>query len=247
MIKKTLFHIGREESSYMSNIVIGIEGLVGAGKTSICRKLVHILPNTILLNGGNLYRAIVYAMMKNKDKLANINQDEDNIDIKEMMDFFNVELKIENKETVFYIDGILATEEELQSKDSSLAVSTIGGTADNSRLFKFAKDLIDNLKKNYNLLISGRSIMQIYPDTDYHFFITASLDERIKRKCIQYKGELEKEEVKQNIIKRDELQEKAGFYEISANTIEIDVTDCKTVEESTNKVLERIKIPSLYC
>lgn len=231
----------------MNNIVIGIEGLVGAGKTSICRKLVHILPNTILLNGGNLYRAIVYAMMKNKDKLKNINQNNDNIDIKKMMDLFNVELKIENKETVFYIDGVLATEEELQSKDSSLAVSTIGGKADNEGLFKFAKNLIDNLKQNYNVIISGRSIMQIYPDTDYHFFITASLDERIKRKCIQYKGELEKEEVKQNIIKRDELQEKAGFYKISENTIEIDVTDCKTVEESTNKVLERVKIQSLYC
>ena len=43
----------------MEHIVIGIEGLVGAGKTSICRELIKILPNTVLLNGGNLYRAIV--------------------------------------------------------------------------------------------------------------------------------------------------------------------------------------------
>lgn len=231
----------------MSNVVIGIEGLVGAGKTSICRRLIDILPNTILLNGGNLYRAIVLAMMKNKDKLANLSINKDSIDIKQMMDFFNVELKIENKETVFYIDGVLANEEELQSKDSSLAVSTVGGKANNAGLFRFAKDLIDNLKINYNVLISGRSIMQIYPDIDYHFFITASLEERINRKCIQYKGELDKEEVKKNIIKRDELQENAGFYKLSPNTITIDVTDCKSVEESTNKVIEKIRIPSLEC
>ena len=53
----------------MSNLVIGIEGLVGAGKTSICRQLIQDIPNTILLNGGNLYRTIVYAMMKNGKKI----------------------------------------------------------------------------------------------------------------------------------------------------------------------------------
>ena len=31
----------------MDNIVIGIEGLVGAGKTSICRELVKTIPQTV--------------------------------------------------------------------------------------------------------------------------------------------------------------------------------------------------------
>ena len=48
--------------------------------------------------------------------------------------------------------------------------------------------------------------------------------------------------IRANIIKRDELQEKSGFYEYSPITIEIDVTDCKTVEEATNKVLQKIKL-----
>ena len=47
----------------MSNLVIGIEGLVGAGKTSICRELIKQIPNTILVNGGNLYRAILILMI----------------------------------------------------------------------------------------------------------------------------------------------------------------------------------------
>lgn len=229
----------------MDNIVIGIEGLVGAGKTSICRKLVKTIPQTVLLNGGNLYRTIVYAMMQSGKKLDNLKSETNHIDIKKIMDYFNIEIKIEDNETNFYINGKLAKEEEIQSKEASLAVSIVGGKADNTALFEFARNLIDNLKKNYNVIISGRSIMQIYSDTDYHFFITASLDERIKRKCIQYKGEAQKEEVRKNIIKRDELQEKAGFYKLHSKTIEIDVTDCKTVEESTNKVLEKIKLPEL--
>ena len=229
----------------MDNIVIGIEGLVGAGKTSICRKLIEIMPKTILLNGGNLYRTIVYAMMQSGKKIDNLKNETNSIDIKSIMDYFNIEIKIENNETNFYINGELAQEEDIQSKEASLAVSIVGGKADNTALFEFARNLINELKKNYNVIISGRSIMQIYPDTDYHFFITASLAERIKRKCIQYKGEVQKEEVRENIIKRDELQEKAGFYKLHNKTIKIDVTDCKTVEESTNKVLEKIKLPSV--
>lgn len=225
----------------MENIVIGIEGLVGTGKTSICRKLIEILPQTILLNGGNLYRAIVCTMMKNGKKLEALKKDAKNIDIKAIMDLFNIELKIEDKETKIYIDEKLANEEELQSTDASLAVSLVGGMADNTALFEFSRNLIDNLKKEYNIVISGRSIMEIYPNTDYHFLVTASLDERVKRKCIQYKGKVSAEEVRQNIIKRDELQEKAGFYKIHSKTIKIDVTDCKSVEESTNKILKIIQ------
>lgn len=229
----------------MSNIVIGIEGLVGAGKTSICRKLIEKMPNTVLLNGGNLYRAIVYAMMKNGSKLEELKAQEKNLDIKEMMDFFKVEIKIENNETIIYIDGKKVDEDVIQSKEASVAVSTIGGSADNKNLFIFARNLINDLKKNYNVIVSGRSVMKIYPDCDYHFFIVADLDERVKRKCSQYENKENFEEIKQNIIKRDELQEKAGFYEYTPITIEIDVTDCKSVEESTTRVMEKIKLPEM--
>lgn len=229
----------------MSNIVIGIEGLVGAGKTSICRELIKEIDNTILLNGGNLYRAIVYAMLKNGKKIEEIKNQGKELDIKEMMDLFKIQIKIENNETIIYIDGTKAEEEVLQSKESSLAVSTVGGSADNRKLFLFARNLIDELKKDHNVIVSGRSVMKIYPDCDYHFFIVADLEERVKRKCGQYKNKESEQEVRENIIKRDELQETAGFYEYSENTIEIDVTKCKSIEESTKLVLDKIKLPEM--
>ena len=226
----------------MEHIVIGIEGLVGAGKTSICRELVKILPNTILLNGGNLYRAIVYAMMKNGSNLENIKLQAEQIDIKTVMDLFKIELKIENNETQIYMDGKLIKEKELQSRQASIAVSEVGGKAKNEALFVFARNLIEHLKIEHNVIISGRSIMQIYPKINYHFFVTASQEERIRRKSIQYNGEVDITELTNHIIKRDELQKQAGFYELSNRTISIDVTDCKTVEESTNKLLSYIKL-----
>ena len=84
--------------------------------------------------------------------------------------------------------------------------------------------------------------MEIYPNLDYHLFITASLEERVKRKCIQYKEKNSKGSVKRNIKIRDKLQKIAGFYKIYPNTIQIDVTDCKSAYESTDKVLENIKL-----
>lgn len=229
----------------MSNIVIGIEGLVGAGKTSICRELIKIIPNTVLLNGGNLYRAIVYAMMQNGSKLDELKAQGKKLDIKEMMDFFKIKIKIENNETIIYINGKKVLEDEIQSKEASMAVSTVGGTADNKNLFIFARNLIDDLKENYNVIVSGRSVMKIYPACDYHFFIVADLDERVKRKANQYNNKETLEEIRKNIIKRDELQEKAGFYEYDPITIEVDVTKCKDVYESTKAVMSKIKLPEM--
>lgn len=53
--------------------------------------------------------------------------------------------------------------------------------------------------------------MDIYPRLDYHLFITASLEERVKRKCIQYNGKESIKDVKKNIKARDFLQKLAGF------------------------------------
>lgn len=224
------------------NIVIGIEGLVGSGKTSICRELLKREKNSILLNGGNLYRAIVYTIMQKEPNLFKLKRLLKNADIKKYMEDLNVEIKIEDRESKIYIDGKLADEEELQSKASSLAVSVIGGIADNTKLFEFAKKFIDELKKDYNIIVSGRALMEIYPKLDYHLFISASLEERVKRKCIQYKEKKNKSSVKRNIKMRDRLQKIAGFYKIYPNTIQIDVTDCKSVEESTDKILDTIKL-----
>lgn len=225
----------------MSNIVIGIEGLVGAGKTSICRELVKIIPNTIIFHGGNLYRAIVYAMMKNGNTLDELKQQGKKLDIKEMMELFEVKIEIENNETVVYIGNEKIDEDLIQSKDASIAVSTIGGKADNGKLFEFSRKLIDKYKEKYNVIVSGRALTTIYPEIDYHFFITASLEERTRRKCIQYQNKEEFEEIKQNILTRDKLQEEAGFYKLSAITKEIDVTECKSAMESAEKVLSNIK------
>lgn len=229
----------------MENIVIGIEGLVGSGKTSICRELLDIIPNSIVIHGGNLYRGIVYALMQSNEKLSKnmkeLKANLDNVDIKKIMDFLKVEIKIENRETVILVDGEKIKEEKLQSKNASMAVSVVGGSADNTNLFIFARNLINEFKEKYNVILSGRALNTIYPNLNYHFLITASLEERVKRKAIQYGESANLKELEKHIKIRDELQEKAGFYETKENTIEIDVTECNSARESTEKLCEYIQ------
>ncbi len=171
----------------MSNIVVGIEGLVGAGKTAICKELLNKIPNSILLQGGNLYRAIVFALMSSGIDLEKLKQNVNHADIKEIMEKLKVTIAVENRDTAIYIDGKKIDEESLQNAKSSLAVSEVSNVADNSSFYLFGRSIIEKFKAKFNIIVSGRDLMKIYPNLDYHFLVTASLEERIKRKCIQYK------------------------------------------------------------
>ena len=219
----------------MENIVIGIEGTVGAGKTSICRELLRDIENSIIIHGGEIYRAIVYGMMQNKI------ENTENLDAFEVMKKLGIEIKLENRETVIYMNSKKIEEKELQSKKASMTVSKVSNMANNTKLYQFGKELIDEYRKDYNIILSSRDIVKMYPDVTKHFFIDASIEERTNRKYMQYNKEIPKEQVKEMIKLRDELQEKSGYYKIYPQTKVLDVTNCKDAKEAAQMVLENMK------
>lgn len=225
----------------MENIVIGIEGLVGSGKTSICKELLNYVPNSIFLQGGNLYRAIVFALISSGINLDDLIRDMNSINIKSIMENLKITLSIENRDTVIYIDGKKVDEVDLQSAKSSLAVSEVCNVADNRSFYLFAQNIIQDFKDNFNVIVSGRDLMKIYPNLNYHFLVTASLEERVRRKSLQYEGKVDLEDLRKNIVTRDALHESSGFYKKYDKTIVVDVTDCKSVLESTHKILNYLK------
>ena len=218
------------------NLVIGIEGLVGAGKTSICKELLNYIPNSIVLHAGNVYRAITYQILKEQIPFEKLYS----IDLKKLFEEFDISIAIENRESVVYAHGKKIEETDLQSLENSMAVSKISNIANNENAYKIVKEYIDKYKQEYTVIFSGRDTMAIYPDLDYHFFITADIDKRVKWKATQYDDEEAIKNIKTNILKRDEVQEKSGYYQTYDNTIVVDVSNSNSVEESTKMVLENI-------
>ena len=246
----------------MNNIVIGIEGMVGAGKTSICDELLNLIPNSIFVDGSKIYRALIEALHMAKDSLRfdENSKTEDAASSNKKPDLFEginsleqmamltpfdllkklqVEFKIEDRKTVIYIAGKKVNEEAMKSMQNSIGVSKMANQADNSRLFAFAHQIIQEYSKKFNIIVSARDLVKIYPEMDLHIFITASLEERVQRRYNQLKGEYTIDEVRNSIIQRDILHEKSGFNETFDKTVKVDVTGDSSAKESAKKIFDK--------
>ena len=246
----------------MKNIVIGIEGMVGSGKTSICDELLNLIPNSIFVDGSKIYRALIEALHMAKDSLrfdenskaedaASSNKKPDlfeginSLEQMAMLTPFDllkklqVEFKIEDRKTVIYIAGKKVNEEAMKSMQNSIGVSKMANQADNSKLFAFAHQIIQEYSKKFNIIVSARDLVKIYPEMDLHIFITASLEERVQRRYNQLKGEYTIDEVRNSIIQRDILHEKSGFNETFDKTIKVDVTGDSSAKESAKKIFDK--------
>ena len=246
----------------MKNIVIGIEGMVGAGKTSICDELLNLIPNSIFVDGSKIYRALIEALHMAKDSLRfdenskaedaassnkkpNLFEGINSLEQMAMLTPFDllkklqVEFKIEDRKTVIYIAGKKVDEEAMKSMQNSIGVSKMANQADNSKLFAFAHQIIQEYSKKFNIIVSARDLVKIYPEMDLHIFITASLEERVQRRYNQLKGEYTIDEVRNSVIQRDILHEKSGFNETFDKTIKVDVTGDSSAKESAKKIFDK--------
>ena len=222
----------------MKNIVIGIEGMVGAGKTSICNELLNFVPNSIFIDGSKIYRGLVEALHQSNIDMSKLN-DVPNLTPFELLKKLNVEFKIEDRKTVIYINGNKMSDDTMKSMQNSVGVSKMANMADNSKLFTFAYHILEEYSKKFNLIVSARDLVKIYPEMDLHLFITASLDERVKRRYNQLDKKYTIDEVRNIVVERDILHEKSGFNEISNKTVKIDVTQDSSAKESAKKIYEK--------
>ena len=222
----------------MNDIVVGIEGMVGAGKTSICDELLNLIPNSIFVDGSKIYRALIEALHMAKDNINSLEQMA-MLTPFDLLKKLQVEFKIEDRKTVIYIAGKKIDEEAMKSMQNSIGVSKMANQADNSKLFAFAHQIIQEYSKKFNIIVSARDLVKIYPEMDLHIFITASLEERVQRRYNQLKGEYTIDEVRNSIIQRDILHEKSGFNETFDKTVKVDVTGDSSAKESAKKIFDK--------
>lgn len=208
----------------MKNKVITVDGFSASGKGSLCISLSKIL-KLPYLNTGALYRAIGL-------KLKQLDfHDFDNVtkilEITNSIDFS----KLDNPE--------LFTEE-------------IGALASKVAIIPEVREFLLNLQKDFcnntnGAILDGRDVgTTICPDAKYKFFITASAEERAKRryKEMMTKGiETTHNEILTKIKDRDynDLNRKTSPLKKATDAIEIDTTNLSK-EEVLNTVLKFINM-----
>ena len=219
----------------MLDNIITIDGPAGSGKSTVAKILAREL-NLKYIDTGAMYRAITLLALQN------------NIDCKDEESILklarNINLELdsnsvdENKYTTVKIDGKDVTD-EIRSREVGSLVSIV------SKLSGVRKYLVSLQKKfiqEGNTVLEGRDTGSVVcPDAALKIYLTASLDERIKRRDLQIRGKgqfLEINIIKKEIISRDRIdssREDSPLI-IPENGIIID-----TSKLSVKGVVEKIK------
>lgn len=179
------------------NIIIAIDGPAGSGKSTAAKNLAKKL-GFIYLDTGAMYRAITFCALRN-------NIVDDVPAVIEMTKNLSLSLKYEDGVNRVFVDDEEVTDKirtaEVNSKVSEISVIPEVRT----EMVKIQK----SIGEQGNIVAEGRDVTTVvFPDADIKIFLTASIDERAKRRFKEFqqkKADITIEEVKANLEKRDKI------------------------------------------
>lgn len=180
----------------MANINVAIDGPAGAGKSTIAKKVAAQL-NYIYIDTGAMYRAMALYFIRNG--VAS----EDEAEIARRCDEIGIGIK--------YIDG--AQHVYLNGEDVSGFIRTdeVGAMASVCSAYAPVRtklvDLQRKLAADESVVMDGRDIASVVlPDADVKIYLTASVDERARRRFLEYQNkgmDCDIEVIRKEIEERD--------------------------------------------
>ena len=217
-------------------INIAIDGPSASGKSSVSREVAKKL-NLLHLNTGAIYRAFGLFSLRN-----NIVGNPTDKQLKFILNNANISVKIiDGKQYTFIGDEDVSN--ILQSPDIAEQSSYLSQIED---IRVNARKIQRNIAKNYDVLIEGRDIgTVIIPNADYKFYVTASVEERAKRR---YKQLIEKgqqanlQEIAKGIQERDYKDEHRtnSPLKIAKDACVVDTTNM-TFDEVVDYIVNKVK------
>ncbi len=217
-----------------SNNIITIDGPAGSGKSTIAKIIARDL-GLKYIDTGAMYRAMTLIALDNNISL----EDEESIlaRAKEIKLEIDSSVSDENNYTKLRLGNIDVTD-DIRSREVGAAVSIV------SRLSGIRKYLVSIQRKlagEGNAVLEGRDTGSIVcPDALLKIFLTASIDERVKRRKLQLDEKNQKMEVfsiEEEIKNRDHIDSSRedSPLVIPEDGIKIDTSDM-TIVEVTNKI-----------
>lgn len=211
----------------MKYISVAIDGPAGAGKSTIAKKLAERL-HYVYVDTGAMYRAVTYKALQ-----LNINiEDESQYSF---LDSLQIELTPDNR---VLLDNTDITK-EIRSREVTNNVSVVSSK-------KVVRDKMVPLQRkialNSNVIMDGRDIgTNVLKDATFKFFLTASVEERAKRRYLELKEknmEVDLVEIQKEILSRDEIDSNRQLNPLQKadDALEID-TSYLTIDEVVDKMI----------
>lgn len=222
----------------MKKPVIAIDGFSSTGKSSISKIIAEKL-GIVHLDTGALYRGITWFA------LQNCLNDDETINMEQLFLSFpliELEFKNDNGELVLFLNHINISK-EIRTNEVSNNVSLI---AKQKEVRDFLLQSQRNLAEKGGIIMDGRDIGTIVlPNADFKFFLTASIDERTKRRYQELLSlgiEADENQVKENLIKRDRIDSEREIAPLKKadDAIVIDNT-MLTKKETIESILSYLK------
>ena len=183
----------------MRKPVIAIDGYSSTGKSSISKIIAQKL-GLVHMDTGALYRGVTYfanTCCQNEDGKINLQGLFENLD-KIKLEFRNI-----NDELILFLNG-KDISREIRTNEVSSNVSLI---ASQKEVRDFLMETQRSIAEKGGVILDGRDIgTVVLPNADYKFFLTASVDERTRRrfKELTILGiKTDEKSVKENLIYRD--------------------------------------------
>ncbi len=216
-------------------LVIAIDGPVGAGKSTVA-KLVAQKLGYLYVDTGAMYRAVAL-------KALRLGMDiNDPIVMAMLAEATDIQLQQQEDGSVrVFLDGEDVTE-AIRTPEVSEASSIVSAHEGVRKILAERQKAMAELG---GVVMEGRDIQTVIaPDAEVKIFLTASLEERAKRRWLELKQKgisVSYEEVLQEVKERDERDKSRAIAPLrkAPDAIEIDTTGM-TPEEVAEKIIELV-------
>ena len=217
-----------------SNNTITIDGPAGSGKSTIAKILARDL-DLKYIDTGAMYRAMTLIALENNIDL----EDEESILARAKSIKLEIDSKVsnENSYTKLKLDNVDVTD-KIRGRKVGAAVSIVSKL---SGIRKYLVSIQRKLAGEGNAVLEGRDTGSIVcPDALLKIFLTASIDERVKRRKLQADEKNQKMKasyIKEEIKNRDHIDSsrKDSPLIVPEGGIEIDTSDM-TIMEVVKKI-----------
>lgn len=207
---------------------VAIDGPAGSGKSTITKKVAEDLKFNYV-DTGALYRSLTYNFLQNN--LKKLEEEK----IKNILEKTKIKVLFDGSIQRQLINGEDVTE-KIRTKEISKYASLF---AKSKNVRDYLITIQRNLAKKENVIMDGRDIGSVVLlNADVKIFLTASVDERAKRRFNELKEKsLSLEEIKEEIKKRDfqDKNRQIAPLKKTDDAIEIDSTFL-TIKEVVDKI-----------